>query len=583
LAVHEASLGNLQAAVDIYKAILAKMPDSAEVYNNRGAILFGMKRLSEALASYDKAIQLKADYADAYNNRGNCLNVLKRFDEALASCNKALALNPNYADAYNNRANSLQELKFYPEALASYDKSIALIPNRAACHYNRAICLYKMKRLDEAIVSYDRAIALQPGYVEAHNNRGVTLQELKRFDEAQASCEKVIALQPESADTYNNLGGIFINKGEMQAAEQAFHKALALKPDFPNPLFNLTGIRIYRDATHEDVKTIQALLAKPGIPPGDKDHFYFSLGKIYDDCGLYDEAFACYQQGNQIRNAAVSYNHGGVVEINNHIMDIFNKDFLARILPFASESRSPLFIVGMPRSGTTLLASILSKHHSIGTAGELPDIIDSLARLPELLGLLGREIPYPHAVKHMTSTVASHITDNYEKRLRRDVGAEVPHVIDKHPLNYRHLGFISMLFPNARIIHCSRDPLDTGLSNYFQRFNFDYDYSFDLRNIGHFYREYERIMDHWRKTLPAPMIEVSYEEMTMNTEQLARKTLDALGLEWDERCLSPHTNSAHIETASKWQVRQPIYKNAVERWRHYEKHLAPLKEALQGC
>jgi hypothetical protein len=154
-------------------------------------------------------------------------------------------------------------------------------------------------------------------------------------------------------------------------------------------------------------------------------------------------------------------------------------------------------------------------------------------------------------------------------------------VIDKHPLNFRHLGFIAKLFPKSQVIHCARDPLDTGLSNYFQRFTLDYDYSFDLRNIGHFYGEYARLMEHWRKVLPRKMIEIRYEDMILNTEPMVRQTLGVLGLDWDERCLSPHTNPCAVETASQWQVRRPIYQQSVGRWRHYDKHRTPLKEVLE--
>jgi predicted protein tyrosine phosphatase len=231
----------------------------------------------------------------------------------------------------------------------------------------------------------------------------------------------------------------------------------------------------------------------------------------------------------------------------------------------------------MPRSGTTLMANILSNHHSIATAGELETIGKFTLRLPELIG---NDIPYPQAVKRITPDIAVRLIHDYEKRLRRDTELDVPHVIDKHPLNFKHLGFISMLFPKAQIIHCMRHPLDTALSNYFQRFSLYYDYSFDLRNIGHFYGEYTRLMEHWRKVLPLRMTEVSYEDMIMNTEQAVHKILDFLGLAWDEHCLAPHTNPCAVETASQWQVRQPIYTQSLERWRHYEKHLTPVKEML---
>jgi tetratricopeptide (TPR) repeat protein len=513
-AVQEQRQGNLQAAVDIFNLILAKVSNSAELHNNRGAILQMMKRYDEALASYDKAIALKPDYANAHFNRGSALKQLNHFEEALAS--------------------------------------------------------------------YDKAIALNPGHAEAHNNRGALLQQMRRYDEAIASYDKAIAAKPDHAAAYNNRGTTLLSKGDMREAEKMFRKALELKPDFSDPLHSLVNMRRYRnaeDASSADVKDIRALLGGSKVTPEEKEHLYFALGKIYDDCGLYDEAFENFQQANQIRNSFVSYKAEDVTRLTDGIIEVFSQDFLNRKFAFASESKLSLFIVGMPRSGTTLLGSILSNHPAIATAGELPDMADYALHLGDMLK---ENVPYPQAAKHITPEIARHIISQYEKRLKRDVKGDVQYVIDKNPLNFRHLGFISMLFPQARIIHCRREPLDTVLSNYFTRFPLTLDYSFDLRNIGHFYREYARLMEHWR-TIPAlRMMDVSYENMILHTEQTARAVLEFLGLEWDERCLTPHTNPSPVETASQWQVRQPIYRDSLERWRHYEKHLGPLKETLAG-
>jgi tetratricopeptide (TPR) repeat protein len=507
LAALEHNRKNLQAAVDIYGLILAKVPGYAEVHNNRGVILHEMKRYEDALASYDNAIALKPDYVKAHNNRGITLREMLRYQDALASC--------------------------------------------------------------------DKAITIQPGYAEAHNNRGATLQALQRYDDALASYDKALALEPGNAKAHNNRGATLVSKGNMEEAERTFLKAHALMPDFPDPLANLALVRKYQSVDDPAVKGIRDLLDKPGISLDSMEHLYFSLGKIYDDCDLYDQAFESYRLANQIRNANVSYNPDAVTRMSHSITDVFSKEFLGQQFAFASESQSPLLIVGMPRSGTTLMATILSNHRSIATAGELPTIPNLTSRLAELTG---KGIPYPQAALHIDFAIATGLINEYEKRLRRDVGPDIPHVIDKHPLNFRSLGFISMLFPKARVIHCTRHPWDTILSNYFQRFAMDYNYSFDLRNICHFYGEYIRLMDHWRKTLPAKMLEVSYEEMVINTESMTRKTLDVLGLEWDERCLAPHTNPCAVGTASQWQVRQPIYNRSLERWRHYEKHLALVKE-----
>lgn len=509
LAAKEQQLGNLPAVADLYRLMLIKLPQAAELHNNRGAIL----------------------------------QMLGQYDEALACYHRAIALKPAYANAY----------------------------------YNRAATLKKLGRHAEALVDCDQAIALNPAHVEAHHNRGATLQELRRYDEARASFDRAIALKPDHAAACNNRGIVFMIQGDMAGAEQTFRQALALNPHFADPWFNLVNIRKYYEADCADAQAIRLQLARPGIAPRDKEQLHFALGKIYDDCGRYDEAFASYRQANQLRNTAAAYNPEALTQQNRRIREVFNRDFLARPQQGASESPAPVFIVGMPRSGTTLLASILSNHPAIAMAGELPAIDHVTARLAELNG---DGINYPDASQNLNGTMAARLVKEYEQRLRRDVGPEAPLVIDKNPLNFRHLGFISKMFPKARILHCTRHPLDTALSNYFQRFPLHLAYAFDLQNIGHFYLEYTRLMEHWRQVLPARILEISYQDMVMNTEAAARMALDYLGLDWDAKCLSPHTNPGPVETATQWQVRQPIYRQSLERWRHYEPHLAALKSML---
>jgi tetratricopeptide (TPR) repeat protein len=499
------------------------------------------------------------------------------FQAALDIYGRILAKAPNYAEAYNNRGAVLQTMKRHDEALANYDKAIALKPDYANAHYNRGIVLKKMTRRDEALASYDRAIALNPGHVEAHNNRGVVLQELKRYDDALTSYDKAIALKPDHAEAHNNRGIALASKGDMAGAEKMFLEASELRTEFPDPLFNLANIRTYQNADGNEVKSIRALLGKPNITAEEQEHLYVSLGKIYDDCGHYDDAFECFGRANKLRNVQVAYDASLVERMTDGIIEVFNKDFLASPFAFASDTRMPVFIVGMPRSGTTLLASMLSNHPAVATAGELAMIPDFTAHLRELTG---GTVPYPAATRDMTANAAKQLTNQYERRLGRDVDPAVPHVIDKNPLNFRHLGLIYKLFPRARIFHCTRHPLATCLSNYFQRFPLHMDYSFDLRNIGHFYGEYARLMNHWRATPTLKVMELSYENMILNTEGTARAALNLLGLEWDERCLSPHINKYAVETASQWQVRQPIYQHSLENWRHYEKFLAPLVDVI---
>ena len=515
--------------------------------------------------------------AGALINQGVALSGKNRPAAALASFDQAISLQPGQPEAHSNRGVLLQKMGRFPEALASYDRAIALKPAYANAHHNRGSLLKQLRRFDEALAAYEKALALDANHVEAHNNRGVILQELRRYEAALAGFETAIRLNPGHAEAHHNRGVALVNIGDMAEARRMFQTALALKPNFPAAWFSLANIRKYQPGETADALAIKKLLDQPGLTPGDKEYLCFALGKIYDDCGHYDEAFAAYRRANQVRKSSVHYSATAVRDLTSAIIAGFAADFSSRPPAGASASCAPIFIVGMPRSGTTLLASILSSHPAIASAGELTYFTEIAARLPELTG---QDLPWPQAAQHLTPALVHRLAQDYEQRLRRDVGAEVPYVIDKNPLNFQNLGLIARLFPRAKIFHCTRHPLDTGLSNYFQRFPDLLSYSFDLRNIGQFYAEYARLMSHWHP--PLKMIEISYEEMVRNTETVARRALDCLGLEWDDRCLAPQNNPSPVESASQWQVRQPIYTQSLNRWCHYDKYLGPLKDVLQS-
>jgi tetratricopeptide (TPR) repeat protein len=458
-------------------------------------------------------------------------------------------------------------------AIEIYDLMIEKDPNNVQIYNNRGGALHSMKRYDEALSNYDHAIAIKSDYAILHYNRGHALLALKRYDEALASYDNAIFLEPDYAAAYHAKGVLLMNSGQMTDAEAMFKTALQLNPRSSSALYSLSTVRRFLTIDDPVVRKIQTALDDSTHFGRDLDALYYALGKIYDDCGIYDQAFGYYRRANLLNNSKIIYNAYRVEQITQNIKEFFTAEFLSRQSKFGSSDESPIFIVGMPRSGTTLMASILSNHPSIDTAGELTTIAESAARLPKMSD---SDLPYPQVLQFISSDLATVLIQQYQKTLRNKTTAESKYVIDKYPLNFRYLGLIAVLFPKASVIHCTRHPLDTCLSNYFSRFTLDYDYSFDLQNIAHCYTEYLKVMEYWRNALPMRLIELRYEDMVADTEQTARLALQFLGLEWDARCLAPHTNRHAVETGSNWQVRQPVYDYAMGRWRNYEKHLAGL-------
>jgi tetratricopeptide (TPR) repeat protein len=302
--------------------------------------------------------------------------------------------------------------------------------------------------------------------------------------------------------------------------------------------------------------------------------FSFRIGDLLDKDGRFDEAFDYYQRANRLR--AVAYDHAGSKARFEALAHFFSGSQMPLLPRAANRSELPVFIVGMPRSGTTLVEAILASHAQVHGAGELDDVF---LMQRELQDLSGANTSYPHCLESVSARVLDQVADRHLAKLQA-LAPDAARVTDKLPQNFLNLGLIELVFPGARVIHCARHPLDTCLSIYFQQFMQHHDYATELEHIGLYYQEYRRLMAHWRAVLRLPLLEVGYEDLTANPEATIRHLLEFCGLPWDERCLRHHETGRVARTFSYHQVRQPIYKTSVARWKRYEKHLGPLIAAL---
>jgi len=472
-------------------------------------------------------------------------------------------------------ANVSYELKRYEEALASYDRALAIQPDFAQALSNRGNALYELKRHEEALASYDRALAIQPDFAEAHLGRGTVLStfELKRHEEALASYDRALAIRPDFAEAHHGRGTVFRTSGRIKEALPLLEKAVELAPQRGKFVGSLVESKRFTDGDPH-LELIETLARDVGsFPEEDQIYTHFALGKVYADLGQYERSFSHLIEGNRLKRKKIVYDEAVELARLERMRALFTVGVMRKATGFGDPSTVPVFIIGMPRSGTTLVEQILAAHPMVYGGGELNDFEAVMASLRGLITArsgLGREELHQIGI-------------HYLQRVRK-IAPMAERITNKMPGNFRYVGLIRLAFPNARIIHIRRDPLDTCLSCFSILFMHDYQrFSYDLAELGRYYRAYTALMEHWREVLPLEhILEVQYEELVVNFEPLARRIVAYCGLDWDAACLEFHKTKRPVWTASAIQVRQPIYRSSIGRWKAYEDMLRPLSEALEG-
>ena len=553
-------------------------PRTAQGWHKCGLVEAALGHQAEALVSYDRAVALEPGHADAHRNRGNVLGDLRRFTEAVASYDRAIALRPDDAQAHNNRGGALRDLNRFAEALASYDRAIALRPDDADAHYNRANVLCDLRQLNEALASYDRAIVLRPHHVGAYNNRGNALRDLKRFDEALTNFNRAIALKPDLVAAYNNVGNMLGELGRLEEARQLFASAIERTPRAVSHYYYLSAFKRFTVGDPHLAAMEQLARDMPALPDDERIRLHFALAKGYADLGEHERSFHHIREGNALKRRRIVYNEAETLRSMARIRSVFT-DELMRVGGNGHPTHVPVFIVGMPRSGSTLVEQILASHPMVFGAGELRDFGGCVARLVDRSGA---PVHFPDGVQTLAAEHFHRLGADYLGRIRT-FHPTAQRITDKMPGNFNFVGLIHLALPNARIIHTRRDPIDICLSCFSRLFASGHQYAYDLRELARYYRAYEAQMAHWRRVLPAGvMLEVQYEDVVADLEGQARRIVAHCDLEWDEACLAFHSTERAVRTFSNSQVRQPIYGDSIGRWQPYAKLLGPLFEELGG-
>jgi tetratricopeptide (TPR) repeat protein len=496
------------------------------------------------VTNYRRAIKIKPDSAIAFNNLGTAFKDLGNPEAAIECYRKAIGINPAYAEAYGNLGNVLHE----------------------------------SGRFERAIESCRRALELNPAYAEAHNNLGNILKDIGQHEGALASFRKALAIDPKCDKAILGESQLFMINGEMGLAEETIKRALELKPDNLEARFLLAQAR----KTQAQDENLTALMAAEeavrnnllALPYRKVVSLHFALGKSFDDLGDHDRAFPHFIEGNKLKRATLEYDAAQMTHRFDETIRIFDRDTIERLRGGINLSGVPIFVLGMPRSGTTLVEQIIASHPEVHGAGELLDMPSIAQR--EVSGTTG----FPDNILALDSAILSKWGDDYVASLRKH-SPDARRITDKMPNNFWFIGLIHVMLPNAKIIHVNRNPVDTCLSCFTKLFTGILNQTYDLSELGRYYVDYDRLMKHWRSVLPAGVfLDVQYEDIVADQETEARRIIDFCDLEWNDACIDFHKHNRQVSTASVMQVRQPIYKTSVERWRHYEKFLDPLLDAL---
>jgi len=447
-------------------------------------------------------------------------------------------------------------------------RALEIAPDFHSARANLAMVLGRLGRPTEALELLDDLFEAEPESMRNANLKAATLGRIGDFENALPLYERVLERAPGQPRVWLSYGHVLKTVGRLEEGIAAYRKAIALNPAAGEAWWSLANLKTIR-FTGDDIAAMQGALASPDLKDDDRFHLDFALGKAFHDAGLSDEAFTHYSAANALRRKYHPFRHSETRKLVDRSIAVFTEKFLART--GGCEAADPIFVVGMPRAGSTLIEQILSSHSQVEGTTELQD-------MPALAREGGRR--YPLGIEDLGPAERLRLGQEYLQRASIQRRTQRPHFIDKLPNNWMFVPFIHMILPNARIIDARRHPLGCCFSNFRQHFARGQDYTYDLRDLGHFYADYVRLMAHVDAVLPGRVHRVIYERMVDDAESEIRSLLKYCGLPFEPQCLEFHKTERAVRTPSSEQVRQPIYRQATEEWQRYDKHLGPLEEAL---
>lgn len=602
-------LKQLDEAITHGERAIALEPRMAMAHSNLGITCFDRKDYGRAEACQQQALAIEPNFAPSLNNLGSIWRERGDKTKALFWYEKAASANPNYLEPLNNLGALLLEEDRIPEAIEALEKALRLHPNYAEAICNRGGAHLAQEENEKALQCFKRALELRPVYVEAQMGLAKTLQALENLPDAElaavraiqidgnnpkahallanihtemskpvqaeAEYEHALQLDPLSNDALLGLGDLCTENGQIERANGLFERALEFKPDDLAAHIHLVqNGKVKADDLHfaallEEAKKLETLSDNRRLS------LHFALGKGYDDLKEYDKAFPHYLAGCKLKRARFDYDPAATAKQFTELAEIFSKENINRLRGSGDASALPIFVLGMPRSGTTLTEQIIASHPDVYGAGELPDLLHVAHRKTD-----PAVNTFPENLRYLDHATLKAWGEEYVAGLKQRAPM-AKHITDKMPANFLAVPLIHLMLPNAKIIHVNRNPVDTCLSCFTRLFHRKQEFTYDLAELGRYYADYARLIQQWSEVLPAgAFLDIQYEDIVADQEAQARRLLDYCGLEWNDACLDFHKTKRQVRTASLTQVRQPIYSTSVERWRKYEKYLGPLLDEL---
>jgi tetratricopeptide (TPR) repeat protein len=565
-------------AIHLLGRAIAVKPDSVDALGGLGIALAALDRHSEAAACYERALSINPKHAVVQNALATTLHKCGRTEQAIAHFERAIAIQPDYVDAHFALANILQGLGRFVEAAMHYNKVLAAQPRNYVAHNNLANVLQKLGRFDDAINLYRSALTINPEYSHAYYNLGCAFLALDRNEDAIVESKKALRLDPSKAFAHNNIGVALRAIGRIEDAGQAYERALQLAPREASIHLNLAYLRRFV-AGDPRLAVLEKLAEEMAtLDAGNQVSLHFALGKAFSDLGQHERSFRHLRDGNALKRAQLQYNEAKVLSLFEHIRATFTPDLMMQKSGGGCHLDTPVFVIGMPRSGTTLVEQILASHSRVHGAGEIETFYQAMAKFRHRNDIAAA---YPDFVSAMSLDALRELGSHYIE-LTRSAAPTAERIVNKLPLNFTCVGLIHLALPNSRFIHVRRNPLDTCFSCFSLLFTGDQSFTYDLGELGRYYRSYAALMEYWRNVLPpGVMVEIQYEELVADLEGQARTVVEHCGLNWEDACLAFHLTQRQVKTASAVQVREPLYQTSVGRWRPYEKFLQPLIQALE--